>query len=138
MRPAFLSLFLLLAVGGATAADAQQQPAPPPKWYFGSLRLRVEDWHFFDAGAGDNSYVFGAYQLRLGARHSFGGTDAQVEIEQPSLFNLPSHAVLPAPFGQLGLGAGYYAANGTTTHPASLFLKSATITRKFANGQWRI
>lgn len=135
MRLAAVSLLCLWALGVAAQTPA---PAPPPKWYFGSLRMRVEDWHFFDPGKGEGDYTFGSYQLRFGVRHTFGKTDAQVEIEQPSLFNLPAHAALPAPYGQLGFGASYYAANGTTTHPAGIFLKTATLSRKFANGQWRI
>lgn len=130
MRSVVALLSLLFAIN-VLAAD------PQPSFY-GSWRVRLEDWRYFDAGAGDSSYVFGASKLRLGVRHSFGALDTVGELEQVGLFHLPSNASLPAPIGQLGVGANYYSANGTTTHPAGLFVKQLTFSRKTAHGSWRL
>ena len=40
---------------------------------------------------------------------------------------LPNDAAAPAPQGQAGLGAGYFAANGAKANPADVFVKQASI-----------
>jgi hypothetical protein len=91
----------------ATTASAQQDSSVVP---IASLRLRAESWDWFDAGA-EGRYAFGAAHLRLGAARETGRYGWRVEFASPALVGLPTDAVLPAPAGQLGLGAAYHAAN---------------------------
>jgi hypothetical protein len=131
VRKSILALALLVAATTLAAAE-------PAKPLFGSIRLRLDEWNFFDTATGKGRYMFGASQIRLGVRKTLAGTDALLEIEQPALFNLPRAAVAPSPAGQLGLGASYYSANGTTTHPAGIFVKQLTIGRQRPGLAWRL
>src|SRR5947208_2270288 len=94
----------------------------------GSLRFRFEDWDFFKARSGDNSYGYGASLLRVSAGRQFRSHDWLFELAQPWLIGLPAHAIAPAPQGQLGFGATYYAANPDRT--AGIFLKQAYVRLK--------
>ena len=94
----------------------------------GSLRLRAENWDWFDTTAGDGSYTFGAGTLRVGLSQQKENFEWMLEAEAPFVANLPKTAVAAAPFGQLGLGANYYAANGN--QDASVFLKQAYVNFK--------
>ncbi len=87
----------------------------------GSIRFRSESWDWFDTSLADGNYTFLASQVRLGIQQEKKGYDWQIELEQPTLFALPDHAIAPAPQGQLGLGATYFASNGTEA--AGIFLK---------------
>ena len=91
----------------------------------GSLRLRAESYGWFDTPGFDDSYTFGAAQLRLSLSQQRERWDWLVEGEFPVLFNLPERAAAPAPRGQLGLGASYSAANGS--QDASAVLKQAYV-----------
>lgn len=98
------------------AIDAQDFPPrckPPPR--------RPED-----------DYTFGAAVLRLSLGQKRERVDWQVEGEFPVLVNLPERAVAPAPQGQLGLGANYYAASGR--QDASAILKQAYVRVKHLFG----
>ena len=53
--------------------------------------------------------------------------DWQVEFAVPALVNMPTSAVMPAPFGQLGLGGSYAAANSGSTNSSSIFLKQGEL-----------
>ena len=79
----------------------------------GSIRARAENWDWFETDKADPSYTFGAVQIRLGIGQNKEGYEWLVEGEAPILFGLPNHSIAPAPQGQLGLGANYFAANGT-------------------------
>lgn len=94
----------------------------------GSLRLRAENWDWYDTTAGDGSYTFGAGTLRVGLSQQKENYEWMVEAEAPFVANLPKTAVAAAPFGQLGLGANYFAANGK--QDASVFLKQAYVNFK--------
>ncbi len=94
----------------------------------GSIRLRFEDWDFFKAQPADNSYGYGASLLRVSAGRQFRSQDWLFELAQPWLIGLPAHAIAPAPQGQLGFGATYYAANPDRT--AGIFLKQAFVRLK--------
>jgi hypothetical protein len=98
----------------------------------GTLRLRFEDWNYFKAQTGDNSYGFGASLLRVSAGRQFRAQDWLFEFEQPSLIGLPSDAIAPAPQGQLGFGGTYRVANEGT--PAGIFLKQAFVRFKGLGG----
>ncbi|HXG94665.1 MAG TPA: alginate export family protein [Blastocatellia bacterium] len=98
----------------------------------GSLRLRIEDWDWFDTPAADGNYTFGAAQLRLSLGQQKEKVDWQIEGEFPWLINLPKDAIAPAPQGQLGFGASYFAASGTKD--ASAILKQAFVRFKSLGG----
>jgi hypothetical protein len=102
----------------SSAPAATQKPGPSPVkiggvTVFGSLRLRAESWDWFDPDpAYNDSYTFGAAVLRLGLGQRQEKYEWQIEGEFPALIRAPSRAVAPAPQGQLGLGASYFAASG--------------------------
>jgi len=110
------------------------QPAPPKQirvggaQLSGSLRARVENWGWFETPGAEDAYTFGAAVLRLSLGQQREKFDWIIEGEFPFLFNLPERAVAPAPQGQLGLGAAYFAANGR--QDASAVLKQAFVRAK--------
>lgn len=91
----------------------------------GSLRLRAESYGWFETPNYEDSYTFGAAVLRLGVGQQKERYDWLIEGEFPVLFNLPEHAAPPAPQGQLGPGASYFAASGR--QDASAILKQAFV-----------
>lgn len=99
----------------------------------GSLRVRIENWNWFETPGADDRYTFLGAQLRVAAKKKFGAAEGQLEIAAPALSNLPRHAVLPAPRGQLGLGAAYRQANGEAT-AVGVFVKQAFLRA----GAWKI
>jgi hypothetical protein len=125
-----------------TPAPQQSAPAKAPKQLklgkvnvSGSLRLRAESYGWFETPGFDDAYTFGAAQLRLSLGQQRERWDWLVEGEFPVLFNLPERAVAPAPRGQLGLGASYFAANGR--QDASAVLKQAYVKAKGLFGDSR-
>ena len=109
---------------------AKNTPAPAPiklgkLTLSGSLRLRFESWDWFEASAAENNYNFGAATLRLSLGQQLEKVEWQVEGAFPVLIGLPDNAIAPAPQGQLGLGASYFAANGRQDGGA--FIKQAFI-----------
>jgi hypothetical protein len=114
----------------ATASWAQSSPSAQASssaiQFSGSLRFRSETWSWFDTPAADTDYTFFASLLRLSLSEKKNDWDWQVEFAQPLLANLPDKSIAPAPQGQLGLGASYFAAN-KDTFPASLFLKQGFV-----------
>jgi len=98
----------------------------------GSLRVRVEDWDWFETSAADGSYTFGASLLRLALGQQKDKFDWQVEGAFPLLVNLPTRAIAPAPQGQLGLGASYFAASGK--QDGSAILRQAFVRFKGLGG----
>jgi hypothetical protein len=118
MRNRILRLAFLCALAfyPGLAALAQTAPKPVklgPLTVTGSLRLRVENWNWFDTTAADPNYTFFAAVFRLGIGQQKERFEWKLELEQPTLLNLPEHAIAPAPQGALGLGANYFAANGS-------------------------
>jgi hypothetical protein len=97
--------------------------------FSGNIRVRMEAWDFFPTTAADGTYAFGASTIRLAIGQKKKAFDWQVEIEQPTLLGLPDDAVAPAPQGQLGLGATYFASNHDS-NTASIFLKQGFIRLK--------
>ncbi len=100
----------------------------------GSVRARFESWDWFDVNpaTADDSYNFGAVQLRLAIGQSKEKWEWQVEGEAPVFIGLPSNTIAPAPQGQLGFGGSYFAANGR--QDASGILKQAFVRFKGAFG----
>jgi hypothetical protein len=89
------------------------------------MRARSEIWNWFDTTAADPDYGFGALLLRLSLAQQTKRFDWQVEAALPLLINLPEHSIAPAPQGQLGLGASYFAASGKKD--GSINLKQAFV-----------
>ena len=123
-----------LAPNGAMAPVTKPKaiPTPPVKpikignvTFSGSIRARWENTDWYDTDKADGSYDFGAIVLRAGLNQNTEKYDWQVEAEAPLLINLPTTAIGPAPQGQLGLGASYFAANGK--QDGSVLLKQAFI-----------
>ncbi len=84
-------------------------PAPDGKWkFFGSERLRVEDWNWFPTPKANGAYTFVGSLLRAGVMRSTSREDVLVEFAAPGLFGLPTKASPAAPQGALGQGANYY------------------------------
>src|SRR5438132_2659871 len=124
-----LSLSGFAQSGGESSASGSRRVIRVAGWTVsGSLRLRFEDWDFFKARSGDNSYGYGASLLRVSAGRQFQSHDWLFELAQPWLIGLPADAIAPAPQGQLGFGATYYAANPDRT--AGIFLKQAFVRLK--------
>ncbi|MBL8204488.1 MAG: alginate export family protein [Blastocatellia bacterium] len=91
----------------------------------GNLRTRFESWDWFESTTANNEYNFGAATLRLSLSQQREKVEWQIEGAFPLLMNLPTNALAPAPQGQLGLGAAYFAANGNKD--ASVFIKQAFV-----------
>jgi hypothetical protein len=125
-----LPFVLLLAIAGAAVADDVKLS--------GSVRGRAESWSFFEAPGFHDDYTFFAALLRVSAAQQVNpNLDWQFELAAPMLWNLPEHAVAPAPRGQLGFGGSYFAANGDTG-AASIFPKNAFIRFKSGNNALRL
>ncbi len=90
----------------------------------GELRGRGQGWNWF-LGDARARYAFGSSELRLAISQQRSSYGWKVELEQPSLFNLPDDAFTPGTNFPLGLGAIYYAANNNQRNPAGIFLRQA-------------
>ncbi len=103
------------------AVSAAAQPATSGVQLIGSLRVRGEQWDWFDAGP-EGRYHFVGVHSRAGLQQERARIGWRAELAMPALLGLPTDAVLPAPAGQLGLGGTYAAVNGTRESVA-LFAK---------------
>jgi hypothetical protein len=83
-------------------------------------------WDWYDGGA-DSSYAYLGGILRVGFGQQTKKLDWQLELAAPFLMGLPDHATAPAPQGQLGLGASYFAANDNHRNAVSVFPKQGYI-----------
>ncbi|MFN0191894.1 MAG: hypothetical protein ACKVP5_07935, partial [Aestuariivirga sp.] len=99
----------------------------------GSLRTRLEAWDWFQGDA-NNSYAFSGNILRVSLSQSKKAFDWQVELAAPILLGLPNDAIAPGSQGQLGLGANYFAANGSSRNSAMMFPKQAFVRFKNLGG----
>jgi hypothetical protein len=130
MRRAVTILILLLAVSISAAAD--------PVRFSGSVRLRAENWGWFETPGYDDSYLFFGTLIRAAASQQRDALDWQAEIAQPALFSLPDRAIAPGAQGQLGFGGTYYAANGGDEHAATIFIKQAAVRFKWPGHTLRV
>lgn len=123
----FRVLAVVLSLAGALTAQKPSDPPPDPHSikYTINWRSRVENWDWFPTPSFQDNYTLGASVLRFGVKQNLADWDWQLELEQPSLFNLPDHAIAPAPQGALGLGGNYFASNGTEAF--SIFPKTAFV-----------
>jgi hypothetical protein len=123
--------------GGAAPPPATPANVGPAPWRAGawsivpslSWRTRVESWGWFApaAGGADGDYAFTGTILRAGLAARRGALGVTVEAAVPMLLGLPDDAVAPAPQGQLGLGAAYWAANARRRDVAAVILKNAFV-----------
>lgn len=96
--------------------------------YSGSVRVRGEGWSWFDTPGYDDQYAFLGVIARGSVAHRFSPTtDAQLELAVPILSGLPDNAIAPAPRGQLGFGATYFAANDREENAANVIVKQAFV-----------
>jgi hypothetical protein len=137
---------LTIVLSAAAIRAGAQTPAPPPApagpkpitlgndvIFSSTIRTRTYGWNWFgDAEAGD--YTHQGTQIRFGVSQSRKRYDWQVEFEVPFMLHLPTAAVQPAPLGQLGLGANYFAANDNSENPIGFFLKQGAIRFKELGG----
>jgi hypothetical protein len=131
VRPSFAAL---CAVGVLTiASDVQAQgaggsvaPSANAVKFSGTLRVRAESWDWFDAGAA-GEYAYAHALARISAAQTVGAWQWRVEGAVPLMMGLPDDAILPAPQGQLGLGASLYAANDAKSSVATAFVKQAFV-----------
>lgn len=144
-----LILFVTLCANAQSAQTASTVPSPSPTptakpvtspapiklgkvTLSGSLRLRFESWDWFESNTAENNYNFGAATLRVSLSQQLEKFEWQLEAAAPLLIGLPDNAIAPAPQGQLGLGAAYYAANGR--QDGSIFIKQGFIRFKGLGG----
>jgi hypothetical protein len=99
----------------------------------GSIRTRLENWSWFDAAA-DSDYAYSGSTIRIGIGQSRRSFDWLTEFEAPVLLGLPDSSIAPAPQGQLGLGATYFAGSGAGRNVASIFLKQGFVRFKGLGG----
>ncbi|MFN0111973.1 MAG: alginate export family protein [Blastocatellia bacterium] len=142
-------LFLTLCANAQSSQTASTTPTPSPTpaakpapapapiklgkiTLSGSLRLRMESWDWFESNTAENNYNFGAATLRVSLSQQLEKFEWQLEAAAPLLIGLPNNAIAPAPQGQLGLGAAYYAANGR--QDGSIFIKQGFIRFKGLGG----
>lgn len=90
-------------------------------------RTRVDAWQWFDAPGYTTDYRYMESLIRLGVAQRIHHWDWQVEVAQPAVIGLPTHAVSSVTAqGQLGLGGTYFASN-TRSSPAAAFLKQGYV-----------
>lgn len=129
-----------LTTSSSSVAASPATPSAPPAIPGSSLKFtmswrgRAEAWDWFSTPTTDGHYGFGASLLRFGIGQDLRNLEWQLDFEQPSLMNLPEHAVAPGVQGQLGLGATYYVANGKEQNVAWIFPKQAYVRFKWTTG----
>ena len=130
-------MFLPVTAASVLAQVPASEPAPTTRTTkIGSLdlslnwRVRAEHWDWFEGSTGDSHYPLGHSQLRVSLGQKRDRVDWLFEGEQVAIVGLPNDAVAPAPLGQLGLGATYYAANGNSQNNANAFVKQAFVQLK--------
>jgi Alginate export len=125
------TFFAVVATCQSPSASAgAKNPAPLKSGPFnisGNWRMRSESWDWFEDGSANSTYTFAHSLFRLSVGQSRSNLDWQAEIAVPVLFALPDDAIAPAPQGQLGLGATYFAANKGPQNIARIFLKQGFV-----------
>jgi hypothetical protein len=95
--------------------------------FSGSIRDRLENWHWFTPATGEPSYTFNGTTVRFGLSQNRAPFDWLLELEAPILLGLPRNSVAPGAQGQLGQGATYYISNNKQSNVAMLFPKQLSI-----------
>jgi Alginate export len=135
-RIAVLTAMLALLCVAAASQEPADTPARPADDFkalriasltvSGELRGRGQGWNWF---LGDNRtrYAFGGTVLNLGISQQLGKFSWNVELSQPTLYNLPRDAFQPGTGFPLGLGAIYFLANDSRRNVAGIFLKQGYV-----------
>ncbi len=126
-------LCVMAVIAVPSVAGAQQPVKIGDAVVFSSLRSRMYSWDWF-GGAPNGDYAYSGSLLRVGVIETKPKFDWQIEFAVPALVDLPTTAVLPAPLGQLGLGASYAAANAGSPNTSSIFLKQGAFRVKGLGG----
>ena len=124
--------WIIVALAASFAANGQT--ADDSVHVQGSFRSRWEAWDWFEGNA-NNTYNFSGNILRVGLTRSKKTYDWQIELAAPFLLGLPDNAIAPGTQGQLGLGATYFAANGSNRYSAMVFPKQVFVRFKAVGGQ---
>jgi hypothetical protein len=111
-----LILLAMLATGAAFSG---------PVTFQAHLRSRFEMWDWFQPDTADPTYGYLGNQLRFNIGQTGEKIDWQLDFAAPVLLGLPDNAIAPAPQGQLGVGASYYASNDNHRNAAMVFPKQA-------------
>ena len=117
--------------GGESPVLPVTSPAGPigkPKSgynFFGSFKLRAEDFNWYPTDKANGAYTFGGALLRGGFLRQTSHDDEFLEFSLPVYINLPTLAIASAPQGALGSGATYYGQNGKRV--ANVFVKQAYV-----------
>src|SRR3954470_8684698 len=134
MRRSLCLLFLLSAAAVVPAPAFAQAPIKiGDAVVSSSFRSRAYSWDWFGNAPGGD-YTYSGSLLRFGVAESKKKLDWQAEFAVPALVNMPTGAVMAAPFGQLGLGGNYAAANSGSTSTSSIFLKQGNFRLKGLGG----
>lgn len=117
--------------GAPWPSTSSTKPAAKGPKVFGSLRVRPEDWTWFQPktpGMSNNHYAFTGSLLRLGLTGDMPYGNYTLEIAESTLLSVPHDAAesKPESLGNFGPGANYFAASGNRN--SSLFLKQAFAT----------
>lgn len=129
----FAKVALSLIASIASAAHGQPAPSTSPVSVTIYDRTRVNAWQWFAAPPQSETYGYVESLLRIGVAQRIRHVDWSLELAQPAVLGLPTHAVSPVTAqGQLGLGGTYYAANANS-NPAAAFLKQGFVRYHFSN-----
>ena len=95
-------------------------------------RTRMDVWQFFSATPHEAVYPYVESLVRIGVGQTIRRFDWDLELTQPTIFDLPSDAVSKVTAqGQLGLGGTYYASNGNNQYPAAAGLKQGWVRYRY-------
>jgi alginate export protein len=137
-----LVVAMVLSFGTGVPLLAQSDPQQPIEigsvTFSGNIRERYEAWDWFQPTTGQNLYGYSGTQIQFGFSQTHQNFDWNIEFEVPILLGLPDGALRPAPQGQLGLGASYYAANDKQQNTAFIFPKQVFIRPKWGSSSLQI
>lgn len=125
MRGLSSVVLALCALAGPVWAQGAASSPSAVRWS-ASVRVRAESWDWFDDGAA-GEYGYAHALAKVAAARATGRWQWRLEGAIPVVAGLPNDAVQPAPRGQLGLGASYYATNDNKTTAGSAFIKQAFV-----------
>jgi len=119
--PAFVLLLVLALAPCGFAQKPLSIDSPVTVSVFD--RTRMDTWNWFAAPPFNSTYGYVQSLVRIGMEQRIGPWDWKLELSQPSILAAPNDAIAPAPAGQLGLGATYYAVNSNQQNSAAVFFK---------------
>jgi hypothetical protein len=127
-----VGIFLLMSDAMATADTKAFGQVNKYLKFDGELMGSYELWDFFrpePAINNNNSYDLWILRTRLGAMLTTPIVDGYAQAQYIGLYDLPNDSVA-MPGGPLGLGAGYFIANDSSTNVHNIFLKQGFLNFK--------